>query len=123
MEYMKTKKALRKKSLFDGLVSKKLKEKRNFSGFSVKFMAERLGVSFQQYSKYENGTNRISAGNLYELCSKLGWDIKDFFDNSNNVIENIEGVFTAQIIKFGTLLAKSPKEMRDIILDVISNKN
>jgi len=38
-----------------------------------------LGLSFQQIRKYENGTNRISASNLFRIAAALGVDIAYFF--------------------------------------------
>ncbi len=38
-----------------------------------------LGLSFQQILKYENGTNRIAASNLFRIAAALGVDIAYFF--------------------------------------------
>jgi transcriptional regulator with XRE-family HTH domain len=38
-----------------------------------------ISVSFQQIQKYENGTNRISAGRLVQLADALGCHPIDFF--------------------------------------------
>ncbi len=42
-------------------------------------IADILGVSFQQFQKYERGTNRISPGKLILLAGHLNIDINDFF--------------------------------------------
>ncbi len=116
---------LRKKSLFDQEIAKKLREKRRLSNLTIKFMAQSLGVSMQQYQKYESGLNRISAGNLYELCSKFEWDIKEFFDgNKKYDTDNmINKASTAEIIKLGTLLANAEKGIKNLVLGVIGSKN
>ena len=43
-----------------------------------------LNVSSQQLTKYENGTNRISASKLILLLEKLGIDFNIFFNNNIN---------------------------------------
>ncbi len=43
-------------------------------------LATALGVSFQQIQKYENGTNRVSAGRLYAVARHLGVTFDYFFE-------------------------------------------
>lgn len=43
-------------------------------------LGESLGVTFQQVQKYENGTNRIGASNLFRLAKALNVDVGFFFD-------------------------------------------
>ncbi len=116
---------IRKKSLFDQEISKKLKEKRQASHLTMKFIAKHLGVSMQQYQKYESGLNRISAGNLYELCSKLEWDIQEFFDDNkkDDTDNRTNKASTAEIIKLGTLLANAEKGIKNLVLSAIVSKS
>jgi len=39
-----------------------------------------IGVTFQQIQKYENGTNRIGASNLYRIANALGVDVNFFYE-------------------------------------------
>ena len=48
-------------------------------GVSQQKMAELIGVSLQQVHKYEMGTNRVSAGRLYQIAQALGTDVRYFF--------------------------------------------
>jgi transcriptional regulator with XRE-family HTH domain len=43
-------------------------------------LALRLGITFQQVQKYENGNNRISAGRLHHIAVIMGLPITFFFD-------------------------------------------
>ncbi len=43
-------------------------------------LAEKLGITFQQIQKYEEGSNRISAPMLYQLKSIFNCAFDDFFD-------------------------------------------
>jgi transcriptional regulator with XRE-family HTH domain len=42
-------------------------------------LGKSVGVTFQQIQKYENGTNRIGASNLYKIASSLDVDVSYFF--------------------------------------------
>ena len=43
-------------------------------------LGETIGVTFQQIQKYENGTNRIGASNLYRITKSLGVDNKYMYE-------------------------------------------
>jgi transcriptional regulator with XRE-family HTH domain len=43
-------------------------------------LADALGISFQQFQKYEWAINRISAGALYQLALTLDVPVQYFFD-------------------------------------------
>ncbi len=42
-------------------------------------LGDQLGVSFQQVQKYENGTNRVGSGRLYQIAAILGTHVSTFF--------------------------------------------
>jgi transcriptional regulator with XRE-family HTH domain len=43
-------------------------------------VADALGVTFQQFQKYERAINRISAGTLYQLSLTLEVPVQYFFE-------------------------------------------
>ena len=43
-------------------------------------LGEAIGVTFQQVQKYENGTNRIGASNLFKIGKTLGVEVAYFFE-------------------------------------------
>ena len=47
-------------------------------------MAVELGVSYQQYAKYERAVDRIGAGNLYLIASFFGVAVEHFYDGLRN---------------------------------------
>ena len=71
----------------DICVGKNLKLYRIASGLSQDKLASKVGITFQQIQKYENGSNRISASRMYDLAKILNVNVGDFFkgldDNSN----------------------------------------
>ena len=72
-------------SLVDQHVGRKLRWRRREMSLSQEALAERLGVTFQQIQKYERGTNRISAGRLYELSRELDTSINYFYTGLEEV--------------------------------------
>ncbi|MDJ0894215.1 MAG: helix-turn-helix transcriptional regulator [Alphaproteobacteria bacterium] len=80
----------RELSKVDKAVGQRVKERRRELQLSQKELAAKLGVSYQQVQKYENGDNRISAGMLYQLSAKLDCRVSDFFDGIDGDLENAE---------------------------------
>lgn len=64
----------------DEHVGKRLRVRRSLLGLSQEKIAEQLGITFQQVQKYEKGTNRVSAGRLYQLSKILSVPVSFFFD-------------------------------------------
>ena len=54
---------------------------RKMKGMSQGALGEAVGVTFQQIQKYENGTNRASAGRLQQIAGALGVPLSAFFDS------------------------------------------
>lgn len=65
----------------DKYVAKKLKYYRVKFNWPLKKLADDLDVSLQQMHRYEQGTNKISAGLLYKLSKIFKIEIACFFDN------------------------------------------
>lgn len=64
----------------DRHVGLQVRVRRLASGMSQEQLAKVLQVSFQQLQKYENGTNRISAGRLAQVARALGVPVETFFE-------------------------------------------
>jgi len=58
-------------------IGARIRARRRQLGLSQTELAERLGVSFQQVQKYEQGTNRVAASTLVAaaaaLATTVGW--------------------------------------------------
>lgn len=67
-------------------VGKKIKLFRQLKGLSQSDVAVHLGITFQQFQKYESGKNRIPISRLMKLASIFGVNMTVFFDNSLNVV-------------------------------------
>lgn len=64
----------------DEHVGARIRARRASMGLTQEQLAARMGISYQQVQKYETGTNRISAGRLFQIARHLDADIGHFFD-------------------------------------------
>ncbi|WP_375647810.1 MULTISPECIES: helix-turn-helix domain-containing protein [unclassified Bartonella] len=65
--------------LNDVSVGEKIRYRRKYMGISQTELGKKLGVSFQQIQKYENGSNRVGAGRLQEIANILDVHISFFY--------------------------------------------
>lgn len=65
-------------------VGQRLKVRRALLGLSQEKLAESVGLTFQQIQKYERGTNRVSAGRLFDLSKTLDIPVSYFFEQFGN---------------------------------------
>lgn len=64
----------------DKHVGQRIRARRSLLGISQERLAESVGVTFQQIQKYESGTNRVSAGRLYQLSNILQIPVTYFYE-------------------------------------------
>jgi transcriptional regulator with XRE-family HTH domain len=69
----------RKVSDADRGIGQLVRNARRRIGMTLDDLAKRLGLSYQQVHKYENGTNRISAGTLAAIANILVVPIEELF--------------------------------------------
>jgi len=68
-------------SRVDRHVGEQIRRRRQARGVTQQELARALGISYQQIQKYENGTNRVSAGRLYVLAKALETSVDAFFED------------------------------------------
>ncbi|MDR2646182.1 MAG: helix-turn-helix domain-containing protein [Holosporaceae bacterium] len=73
------------KDSIDLHIGKQVKARRFFLGISQEKLGNYLGVTFQQIQKYEKGTNRISAGTLFNIANILNIDVNYFYKGYQQV--------------------------------------
>jgi DNA-binding XRE family transcriptional regulator len=64
----------------DRHVAGRICQKRIELDMSQQTLAQALGVTYQQLQKYEKGTNRVSAGRLFNLANAMAVEISYFFE-------------------------------------------
>ncbi|MGH9806519.1 MAG: helix-turn-helix domain-containing protein [Terriglobia bacterium] len=75
----RTRAGKRECSKIDAHVGSQIRRRRVLAGITQQDMGKVLGISFQQVQKYENGSNRISAGRLFLVANLLGATVNDFY--------------------------------------------
>jgi transcriptional regulator with XRE-family HTH domain len=60
-------------------VGSRIRMRRTLLGMSQQRLGKALGLTFQQVQKYERGTNRVSAGKLFQLARIFGVPVGDFY--------------------------------------------
>ena len=73
-----TKKQLENK--IDVHVGERIEIRRKLLKMTQKDLSKKIGVTFQQLQKYEQGFNRVSASRLWLISQALGTDINFFFE-------------------------------------------
>lgn len=64
----------------DRHVGDRIRRRRTLLGFTQEQLADALEISYQQIQKYETGSNRVSAGRLYQIAQRLDVAVAYFFD-------------------------------------------
>jgi transcriptional regulator with XRE-family HTH domain len=70
-------------------VGQRLRVRRSLLGLSQEKLGEAIGLTFQQIQKYEKGTNRISAGRLFQFSKILEVPISFFYENVGVDVEKL----------------------------------
>ena len=71
----------------DAYVGSRLRLMRITKDHSQTYLADRVGLSFQQFQKYEKGSNRISASKLHMFGELLDVPVSYFFDGLNEALD------------------------------------
>lgn len=70
-----------------------------------------IGVTFQQIQKYESGTNRVGASNLFKIAKALGVDVAFFFEG----VAPLDATATSPPAAFGLAgLSDAPSGALDV---------
>jgi transcriptional regulator with XRE-family HTH domain len=67
----------------DVLVGRNVRIHRIDKGLTQTDLAKRIGVTFQQVQKYEQGVNRVDGGRLYKIAAVLELPISAFFEGTS----------------------------------------
>jgi transcriptional regulator with XRE-family HTH domain len=105
----------------DAEVGAKLREYRIRAGLNQTELGEKVGVTFQQIQKYENGTNAIATARLPSVCAALDISPNDLYGTLYTTGKRREAV--PQLSTFATKLALAvdelPKRLRMGIADLV----
>jgi len=107
--------ALPKVTSIDVHVAERIRRHRLLIGISMEEVAVKLGVSYQQYAKYERAVDRISAGTLHVIAACLGVPVEYFYDGLRH-----DGTSDPTSIPFHEMLASFDARERRSISELIS---
>jgi len=112
----------------DKLVADRIKNRRIMLGMNQSELGKAIGVSIQQFQKYEKGTNRISAGKLFTLAKALKVSIEYFFKDNpeiNAVVEeNLDNNGIRRLLKeFNKITEAKKREKLIEFLQVMAKPN
>lgn len=83
-------------SEIDKLIGKRIQLKRREKGYSAEKLSEYVGLSQQQLSRYERGTNKINVTHLVNIALFLNTPISWFFADC---AENIDTIVISEVDK------------------------
>ena len=69
----------------DQILGERIRRRRRELSLSQSALGARLGITFQQIQKYENGTNRVSATMLVKLAEALEMTVPDLLKGAEDV--------------------------------------
>jgi len=69
--------------LIDVRVGSRVRTYRRSLGMSQTALGNKVGVTFQQIQKYENGINRMGSGRLSNIAAALGVEVAALFEDES----------------------------------------
>lgn len=85
----------RRVDIIDVEIGGRIRARRLTKGMSQTTLAKGLGVTFQQVQKYENGSNRVSAGRLRRIAEILEVPTAFFFPGSEQHATEVSPILTS----------------------------
>lgn len=64
----------------EGVIGRRVRERRLSLGMSMGELAEQIGVTYQQVQKYETGADRVAFSRMVEIAAALDVDLSYFVD-------------------------------------------
>jgi len=105
---------------FDRLIGQRLRKLRLAKGLTQDGLGKRIGISFQQIQKYENGSNRISASRLNEIAASLDVPVTYFFSQDEMPAAPSTNDVADQVIRVARELSEIPEgPIRDQLFNLI----
>jgi transcriptional regulator with XRE-family HTH domain len=91
---------------------------RGIKGFTQDQLAEKIGVTFQQVQKYENGSNRIAASTAVRICEALGVKLNQLLSVENQW-EGMDDI-DLQSMRKAALLKELQPDVRQAMFSLIN---
>ena len=106
----------------DLLVGSRIRRFRKGRRMSQAQLGKKLGVTFQQVQKYENGKNRVGASRLQMISTALDVPVGQFFaDDAGTSRTSAKPLaFDPQALRFAEAFIRlNDRELRNSIIDMV----
>jgi transcriptional regulator with XRE-family HTH domain len=106
----------------DLLAGSRIRRFRKGRKMSQAQLGKKLGVTFQQVQKYENGKNRVGASRLQMISTALDVPVGQFFaDDAGTSRTSAKPLaFDPQALRFAEAFVRlSDRELRNSIIDMV----
>ena len=106
----------------DLLVGSRIRRFRKARKMSQAQLGKKLGVTFQQVQKYENGKNRVGASRLQMISTALDVPVGQFFTDGAGAARTSAKplAFDPQALRLAEAFTRlNDKELRNSILDMV----
>ena len=106
----------------DLLVGSRIRMFRKGRSMSQAQLGKKLGVTFQQVQKYENGKNRVGASRLQMISTALNVPVGQFFADDAGTSRTAAKplTFDPQALRLAEAFTRlNDKELRNSILDMV----
>lgn len=102
-------------------VGNRIRLRRTILGYSQQYMANKLGLTFQQIQKYEKGGNRVGASRLWDISKVLKVSMDFFFEDMD---KNVEAQSPMMLLGMtdNESLSMLAEEVDDIEMDPMKRK-
>lgn len=107
--------------LLEMSVSNKVNEGRMMRGFTAQDLGKKINVTHQQTLKYINGSNRITAGRLYNISRALNLPISYFFAKDDEEMDATR-TLTLKVMKGFSKLNIFQKEYVNNLIKILLEK-
>lgn len=114
----------------NAIIGSNLQYIRKLQGFTLKSLAEKMQVKFQQVQKYESGKNQMSAYRLFSAAQVLKVPVNSFFDE--HFIAKNKALYEAKFFNNGEVKGKDyqnalaeqfeEQSQRDETLDMLKGR-
>lgn len=98
-------------------IERRLEKIRKLQGFSLEYVASKLNISQNSYSKIERGETKVTLKKLTEICKVLEIDIKNLqnFDPFQEFKELVEESSVPWLSKILNSLEKATRLYEDLL--------
>jgi transcriptional regulator with XRE-family HTH domain len=103
----------------DAALGERIRQRRRELGLSQSALGGKLGITFQQIQKYENGANRVSATMLVKLSAALGVPVTELLQQADPAAMPTDA--KGQAAELATAFAKiQSAELRAAVLTLVA---